>query len=328
MKRLLAITTLAGLLTAGLVSSVAHAQANNNNVGQALEIAPPVVNIAANPGQTVEAKIQIRDVATTNLIVRGEVNDFVAAGEDGTPKLLLEQGQDSPYSLKPWVAPLPQLTLKPQQIENLPVTIRVPANAAPGGYFAVIRMTATAPSIDQTGVALSASLGALVLLRVNGDAKEHMSVESFYTQKDGNKQSFIESSPLDFVVRIKNDGNVHEQPVGKIRIKDMFGNDVATVNVNLGRNNVLPGSVRKFEAPLDSATIGNKILFGRYTAQLTVTYGADKSATSELSFWVIPYRLIIGGIVALIAIFIAIRFALRRYTERVIDRSRRSRRRR
>ncbi|MGB3023223.1 MAG: hypothetical protein WBB39_00245 [Candidatus Saccharimonadales bacterium] len=331
MKRSLAITTIAGLLTAGLVGltwvTTSHAQTPTNETGQALEIAPPVINLTANPGQIVEAKIQIRDVSTSNLLVRGEVNDFTAAGEDGTPKLLIEQTETSPYSLRPWISALPQLTLKPQQIESLPVTIKVPTNAAPGGYFAVIRFTASAPGIDQSGVALSASLGTLVLLRVNGDAKQQLSIESFYTQKDSNKISLIESAPLDFVVRIKNSGNVHEQPVGQARIKDMFGNELANVNINLERKNILPGSIRKFQEPLNSATIGNKILFGRYTAQLTMKYGDDSIVTSEISFWVIPYKLIIGVITGLILLFFTIRYALRRYTERVLDRSRRSRRR-
>ncbi len=56
-------------------------------------------------------------------------------------------------------------------MKNLPITINVPANASPGGYYGVIRFTATPGKLDQSGVALSASLGALDFIRVNGDAK-------------------------------------------------------------------------------------------------------------------------------------------------------------
>ncbi len=330
MKHRLFLATLGSLLIVSLgygLHSVS-AQSPNTDTGQALEISPPVLNLTADPGQAIEAKIALRDVSTSKLLVKGEVNDFVAAGEDGTPKILLESGQESPYSLKPWIAALPELTLKPKQIENLPVTIRVPKDAAPGGYYAVIRFTATAPGIDQTGVSLSASLGALVLLRVHGDAKRALNIESFYVQKDGNKHTLVESAPIYFVVRIKNSVNVHEQPFGQAKIKDMFGNDVAVVNINLNRNNVLPGSTRKFIERLDSSTIGNKILFGRYTAKLTLNYGADKVISSEISFWVIPYKIIIAVILALLILIFGIRFALKRYTESILDRSRRSRRRR
>ncbi len=298
--------------------------------GQALEIAPPVLNLRANPGETVKATINLRDVSTSSLVVRNQINDFVAYGEDGTPKILLDDTEEtSPYSLKAWVQPLPQLTLKPKEVNKLPLTIRVPKSAAPGGYYAVIRFTASAPGLDGTGVSLSASLGTLVLLRVNGEAKEAMSVEEFSATKNGEKNWLFESQPIKFVTRVRNNGSVHEQPTGQIAVKDMFGNAVANVNVNLVQSNVLPASVRRFEPILDSSVIGNRLLLGRYTADLKLTYGANgQTLTASTSFWVIPYRLIAFAIVLLVIAFIVLRIGLRRYNERLIERSRSRRRRR
>ena len=109
----------------------------------------------------------------------------------------------------------------------------------------------------------------------------------------------------------------------------MFGNKIGAVNVNLNGNNVLPGSIRKFNQTLDSSVIGDRVLFGRYTADLKMTYGTDgQTLTASTSFWVIPYRLIAFAIVLLIIAFVLIRIGLRRYNERVIARSSRSRRRR
>jgi hypothetical protein len=112
----------------------------------------------------------------------------------------------------------------------------------------------------------------------------------------------FQTGPLNFAQRIKNEGNIHEQPTGQVIIKDMFGRKVATLNINLPPRNILPASTRKFEQPLDKTVIGNKRLFGRYTANLTVNYGKNKqSTTSSLTFWVMPYRLIAIVILALIA---------------------------
>lgn len=295
---------------------------NSGESGQALEIAPPVLNLTADPGQTVRAQISLRDVSPTKLIVEGQVNDFVAAGEDGTPKILLEDTEESPYSLKPWVQPLPRLTLNPREIKDLPVTIKVPRDAAPGGYYAVIRFTATPPELEGTGVSLSASLGSLVLLRVNGDAKEGLSIEEFSVNYGGKTGTLFQSTPLQFMQRIRNTGNVHEQPAGSITIKDMFGKPVAAVNVNLPPRNILPGSIRKFEQPLDSSVIGNKMLFGRYTADLKMNYGENnQTATSSLTFWVIPYSLIGIGIAALVIGFFVLRFMIRRYNQSIINKA-------
>jgi len=297
---------------------------NPSEAGQALEIAPPVLTLTGNPGQTLTAQISLRDVSSNKLIVQGQVNDFTASGEDGTPKILLDEGETSPYSMKTWIQPLAALSLNPKQIESLPITIRIPVNAAPGGYFSVVRFTATAPELDATGVSLSASLGALVFVRVNGAAKESMTLEEFkVTTEQGASKQVFESAPLTFVERIKNTGNVHMQPAGQVTITDMFGKKVAAVNINLPPRNVLPGSIRRFEQKLDKSVIGDKILFGRYTAELKVTYGDSKqSLTSKVSFWVIPYKLIGAALVGLILAFIVLRIMIRRYNDRIIRRSR------
>ncbi|HRJ05973.1 MAG TPA: hypothetical protein PK096_00175 [Candidatus Saccharibacteria bacterium] len=322
----LLLSTLA-VLSIMPVSSV-HAAAQGS--GQALEIAPPVLNVKADPGETITTSIKLRDVSTSPLVVRNQINDFVAAGEDGTPKLLLEDSdQKSPYSLKDWIQPLPQFTLKPRQVNDLKVSISVPANAAPGGYYAVVRFTASPPGLEGSGVSLSASLGTLILLRVNGDIKEDVAIESFTASKNGETNWLFESPPIEFIERLRNNGSSHEQPTGQVVVSDMFGNKIGAVNVNLNGNNVLPGSIRKFNQTLDSSVIGDRVLFGRYTADLKMTYGTDgQTLTASTSFWVIPYRLIAFAIVLLIIAFVLIRIGLRRYNERVIARSSRSRRRR
>lgn len=297
--------------------------------GQALEIAPPVLNITADPGQTVTTQIRLRDVSTGKLIVRGIVNDFRAQGEDGTPKIILDTNETDPYSLKSWVVPLTQLTLEPRQVEILPVIIKVPSNAAPGGYYGVIRFTATPPELEGTGVSLSLSLGTLLFVRVNGAAKEGLSVEEFSMNNGGKASTLFEATPLKFVERLKNTGNVHEQPAGQIAITDMFGNKIANVNVNLPPRNILPNSIRKFEQDLDKSVIGDKMLFGRYTADLRVTYGtSNQSVTKSIVFWVIPWRLIGTVIAVLIVGFFALRFLIKGYNQRILDRSYGPRRRR
>lgn len=332
MKKLATTTTLFTLaLTLAITSIIAPVNAatttqprpNPSEAGQALEIAPPVLTLSADPGQTIKSKISIRDVSTSKLIVQGEVNDFVANGEDGTPKILLDEGETSPYSMKAWFQPLTSLTLNPKQIEDLPITIRVPADAAPGGYFSVVRFTATAPQLNGTGVSLSASLGALVFMRVNGAAKEGMTLEEFKVTTDkGQTKKIFESAPLMFVERLKNTGNVHEQPAGQVTITDMFGKKVATVNVNLPPRNILPGSIRRFEQKLDKAVIGNTFLFGRYTATAKITYGSNKQVvTDSVTFWVIPYKLIGFGILGLIIAFFLLRKAIRSYNQSIIRRA-------
>jgi len=331
LQRILLPGLLFGLLLSALPPTTVSAA--NQNVGQALEIAPPVLNLTADPGQTINTKIILRDVSTSKLVVRNEINDFVAdeTKEDGTPKLLIDAtDEQSPYSLKNWIQPLPELTLNPKQINELPVKIVVPKNAAPGGYYAVVRFTASAPSLNgETGVALSASLGTLVLVRVSGDVKELMKIEELYPTKNEKRKGLFESHPITFVTRVKNEGSTHEQPTGIVTIADMFGNKIAGISINQTRGNVLPGSIRKFSVLLDDGVIGNKVLFGRYTADVKLSYGTKgQTVTESTSFWVIPYRLVGFSILLIIILIIVGRIALARYNERLIAKSRSRRRRR
>ncbi len=290
--------------------------------GQALEIAPPVIYLSVDPGQTVKTQILIRDISNGNLIVNGQVNNFVSGGEDGTPKILLDNKDSSndPYTLVSWVVPLPSLLLVPREIKTLTATINVPKDAAPGGHYGVIRFTSTPPSLDGSGVSLAASIGVLVLVTVSGNVKQGLSVQDLSVNKDGKTGTFFESGPLQFVEKFKNTGNVHVQPVGQVTITDMFGKKLAAVNVNLPPGNILPQSSRQFKQPLDNTVIGNKRLFGRYTATLKAAYGSDKKVvTSSLVFWVIPYRLVAAVIVGIVAAFFALRFFIRRYNRRILD---------
>jgi hypothetical protein len=166
-----------------------------------------------------------------------------------------------------------------------------------------------------------------MLVTVNGPVSEKLTITDFTVNKAEKTQKIFQSGPVNFVEHVKNEGNVHEQPAGHVVITDMFGRKVASVNVNLPPRNILPASTRKFEQPLDKTVIGKKKLFGRYKADLSVVYGKDKkTATSSLTFWVIPYRLVAIVIVLLVAGFFAIRFGIKRYNRFIIGQSGKRRR--
>lgn len=316
------LTLSVGLLIAPTSFVSAQATTTTNNSGQALEIAPPVVSLTADPGQTITTEIKLRDISSGKLLVQSQVNDFVSNGEDGIPKLILDGNDTNPFSMKNWVEPPADMTLNPKQLKSLPITINVPANASPGGYYGAIRFTAMAPELKGTGVSLSASLGALIFIRVNGAAKEKLDVVEFSATHDGKAVSLFESVPIQFLVKLKNSGNIYEEPAGQVTITDMFGNKLAVANVNIPAHNILPDSTRKFEQSLTSSQVGNKILFGRYKADLRLTYGDSKQViTSSITFWVIPWRLILVVVALVIGGFTTLYFAIKRYNRFIIGKA-------
>jgi hypothetical protein len=290
--------------------------------GQALEIGPPVITLSGNPGETVETTISLRDISSTDLYVSAQVNDFEANGEDGTPKVILDEDVTTPYSFKEWLRPIAPLVLEPREIRSLKVYIDIPDSASPGGYYGIVRFTGVPPELEGTGVSLNASLGSLIFLKVNGEANEELALEEFSASSGGITSWILEGTPITFTQRIKNTGNTFEQPVGLITVKDMFGKTIATIPVNEEQRLIIGNSTRKFEQTLDSSILGDKILFGKYTAEFTMSYGTSSTElTDTMSFWVIPYKLIGMGIILLIVLFFALRFLIRRYNRLIVHRA-------
>ncbi|HEX7260071.1 MAG TPA: hypothetical protein VF272_04040 [Candidatus Saccharimonadia bacterium] len=300
------------------VATPARAAAPPVNVpsaAQGLEISPPVLELNADPGQTLTVQIRLRDVSSGPLVVRATADDFGAKGENGDPQILLDEKEATRYSLKFWVQQPSSFTLVPQEVKTIPVRIVVPANAEPGGHYGVIRFTGTPPELDGTGVSLTASIGALVLLRVSGDITEKLEVQEFFTSKTHEKASFFETGPIGFTERLRNEGSVHAKPVGYVAVYNIFHKRVAQLAVSNPARNVLPDSIRKFEQQLET-----KRLFGRYTAQMNVRYGDNKKLSSKtISFWVIPYKLILAVIIAIVLLVFLLRQGLRRYNQWVIN---------
>ncbi len=314
-------TLVATFVTAFVLLAPTAASAQSAGTGQALEIGPPVVSISGDPGQTVTTNISLRDVSSSDLYVTGQLNDFVASGEDGTPKVILDD-TTTPYSFKSWVRTIAPLTLKSKQIRSVTVTIDIPANASPGGYYGIVRFTGVPPELKDSGVSLNASLGSLIFLKVNGQTKEQLSLEEFSVNTGGSASWLLEGTPITVVQRIKNTGNTFEQPVGLVTITDMFGKTVATLPVNEEKRLILSDSTRKFEEKLDSSVIGDKFLFGKYTASFEMNYGtAATELKQDITFWIIPYKLIAGVIILLIIAFFVFRHLIRRYNRAIVRRA-------
>lgn len=286
-----------------------HAQ----NAGQGLEISPPLLDLKADPGQVIKTQIRVRNVTKDTLIVKAQFEDFVANGEDGQPKILLNANEKSPYSIKDWLGAPATVTLASQQREVMDVTVTVPKDASPGGHYGVVRFTGTPPELEGTGVSLSASVGTLILVNVSGNVTQSAKVAELFTSHNGKRGNLFEYGPVTITTRVQNTGNIHFQPKGTIQVTNMFGKNVYVEQLNQDNRNILPGSIRKFEQ-----TMNNKLLFGRYTVRADVVYGSDSQITSATStFWVIPYKLIAIIILAVVGLFLL----GRQYNRYIIKRS-------
>lgn len=295
------------------------------DTGQAFTITPALMELSANPGDTVKATIKLTNLSANTLEITSEANDFGSKNETGEPNIIFDANADTPYSLKNWISLSKDFSIKSKETKTIDFPIKVPKDAEPGGHYAVIRFTGSAVADDGSNVALSASIGSLVMLKVSGETKEKASIASFYAAHGNFAQSsFFETPPVSFVERLKNEGNVHVKPTGTVQVKDMFGNVVSTMRVNGDPSDtknqprsVLPQSIRRFDQ-----TLKDKPMLGKYTATVSVTYGESQQKLEQtIEFWVVPYKQIIAAILGLAALIYLIVVGIKKYNAHIIKKA-------
>lgn len=305
------------LILTPLSSLPVSAQASNANAADGLQISPAIVDVNGEKGGSYTIQLQVTNVTGSDLTFDSAVNDFSAKDESGAPSVNLDDSNPSTASIKQWVSVIKSFTLKARENRKINAIITIPKDAEPGGHYGVIRFSGRTPEVEGSGVGLTASTGALVLVRVAGAVDEKLNLITFETSQNNKASGLFEYGPIDFVARFKNEGNVHVKPIGQIEIRDMFGNKVDTVAVNPDKGNVLPLSIRKFQS-----TLNKDWMFGRYTADISVAYGTTGQAIVQTtSFWVIPYKAMLIGIIILATLIFVFRALIKRYNRYIINRA-------
>ena len=287
----------------------------------AITVSPVLFDNTVDPGQKVMGTIRLFNETQGTQTYYASVQNFVASGEEGQQSFLPESES---YGLAKWIElDQPSVTLNAGQSKDFAWAINVPSDAEPGGQYAAIFFSTTPPANENSGIGIGAKTGVLMLVNVNGNVKEAATLESFKTvhQEDlSNDSSFYDRLPVLFETRIQNDGSVHFAPTGRIYITDMFGHAVTDVDMNPDQSRVLPNSVRRVRAVWGTETtpptsfLGelqaewNGLAFGRYTARLDGFYGKQRQELQgSTTFWVIPWRLLLVGLVGLIILLLLVR---------------------
>lgn len=312
-----------------LLACLALATAFLPSAAFALTVSPPSFpDLAANPGDTIARVLRVQNDAAAPVRVQAEAVNFAGVPGDetrGTPDFYPVGEIRNGRELAGWLRMTsPELILPPGEAADIGFEIRVPEDAAPGGYFGAVLLTMTAP--DEPGVTVAARTATLILLRVHGEIREEAVLRSFAPDR-----LVADGLPIAFETRVENTGTVHVRPVGTITIRDLFGRVAAEFEVNrLEGKSVLPGGTRRFEiswlrdpgpyrSELDRAI--RNFAIGRYTAELRLAYGEEgKTLQADAAFWVLPWRLLAAGAVILIAMLLFMKWLLARHQKSVIAR--------
>ncbi len=284
-----------------------------------LSISPSLFDMSVNPGQEWRSSLRVINVNDYDLTVYVDVVNFLPQGESGDGRFVpIDENESKGSSLAEWfIINREPIVIPREQTYEIPIAVRVPSDAAPGGHFAAILVGTKpiAPEAGQAQVQTSQMITSLFFARVAGDIQETGLIREFTTVS-----SWLSRPEATFDLRFENKGNVHLQPQGDIRITNMWGQERGVIPINQSTQfgNVLPESIRKFTFTWKGEWSISDI--GRYTAEVTLAYGTTERqfATAKTNFWVIPIKLLLGILGGLFVFGVTVTWLVRLYVSRML----------
>ncbi len=271
-------------------------------------IEPAKIEIFADPGETVRKNITIINRVPGRSDFTISLEDFVGS-DDPTVAVKLLGDEISRYSFRENIIPeVESLSLSFGQKAVIPITISVPENASPGGYYTsvIIAHLPQEGSESTTGAQTISRVAQLLFVRVNGDVEESGQVKEFVVTPTTPVHVY---GSIGFNILFENTGNVHLAPYGYVTVKNIFGGIVSQIPIDAYYS--LPQSERYREI-----TWNPPFLFGYYSATLELNRGYRESEmidTFTTSFFYLPFTYIIALLLIIVAFLFTKRFISQRF---------------
>jgi hypothetical protein len=318
------------LLFASVFTPAVHA-AGNTSTGSVLTTSPVSVDLVGKPGSTTSTNLEVQNNGTRPITVNVKLDEFKAGNDNGRASIFTPPANDPSttwvhFSKESFVA-------EPGVWNQVAMTINVPKTAAYGYYYAVLFEPDTSVSgLHNTTNKVKGANAVFVLLdaHIPGE-KNTLQVTGFRSDK-----SVYQYLPASFSVTIRNTGNIFTVPQGDIFIsRTSNGAAMASMAINSGQGNILPGTNRIFSAKwndgfpvyvtmrIDGQIVSDKngkpvqqlhwnagsiskFRFGKYYAHLVLVYkngsGQDVPVSAVVSFWVIPWALL--GVLLIVLVLV------------------------
>lgn len=274
-------------------------------------LGPGKIEVEIKPGETRVVNLNVSNRYDEPKNFKIQVEDMEGTDSPTQPIVLL--GDDTgPYTLKDYVSvPQEKFTLAENKRAIIPVTISIPPDAEPGGRYGSVLVNTVAVEAQKNntgtagaGSAIVSRIGTLFFVTVPGDADTSGELKDFSIK---NSKFYFEKGPIDFQILYENTGSVHLNPYGELRITNMLGEEVGYKELDPWFT--MPGSIR-----LREISWNREMLYGRYVATLELNRGYDNIIDqTSVTFWVIPWKIVVGVFVVMYCVFFLIRGFFRRF---------------
>lgn len=283
-----------------------------------LGTAPTSEKLQLSPGQKYNGELVIWNLSekaiTYQIVIRGFRQ---IENQPGTAVILTEnQESKSLYTATSWLTTnIQNIELVPNKNEKIYYEINVPKDATKGEYSVMISfISENEAKLSGTGAVTTLSSGMPILIKIGTEFVENAELLDFSTDKN-----FYEYPKITFNTRVKNLGDTHITPVGEIVLTNMFHQEITRLPFNPNNQSILRDNTGDYETNWNLGTFLTKdkiLVLGPITANLILTYRTFQPGfaplTSQISFWVLPWRLILLAVIVIVATIIIVRVSKRR----------------
>lgn len=261
-------------------------------------LTPGKIEVSLDPGASVIRNIYLTNQSGRDAHFKIEVED-VSGGAVIEEAIKFYGRSAGPYSLKNHLLiNSSEITLKDGETKAVPILIKVPGGAKPGGLYGAVFFSIIPVDGPNVGPKVSTRLGTLIFLRIKGTVLESAKIKKFGLMGSGNLWS---SKAARFQVAVENNGNVYTNPYGYVEIRDVFRGSLKA-QIPIDPWYVFPASIRAREIVwLTPPSIG------WYRATLFLNMGYDnKVGTERDSFFVFPIKKVLWLLAVAFVTFIFI----------------------
>ena len=249
-----------------------------------ITVAPPLVETSIAAGGLRSFKLVVSNPGNRAVDIQGYTCDL-KLHPDGTP-IILEPGVSS-YSCAQWIELTDEkFTLDPESKKVIGAKIKVPRGVRGGRYAVILFESLSSGRTKRGNVILGARLGTIVMVSIPWTLKREAEISQIKVEKasvtpyeGGQGKTLIQ--PVDFIVSLKNMGNVHIQANGSVVIKNDEGRIIDRIPLEVGTGTVLPDGVRDFQGSWSNP---RKMVKGKYTAEARINYRGRRQARAEKTF--------------------------------------------
>ena len=331
LKKTALLLTLSAFLTAAVLPLGTAAAVAPADAGLSLQVSPSPIVLTIKPAEKKTTELKIYNAGTNTENLRVSLQDFKVDKSNG--RVTLEPGP--PPEVRNWISfSDTDFSVKSGESFTQLVTVNPPPSAGFSYSFAIV-INRQVPTRVVTGQrAVQGSVAVFSLLNIDRPgAVRKLAIESLQTE-----HKYYEYLPARLTLKLRNNGNSLLLPAGNVFIQrqSTSNSPISVLAINPNALYLLPGVSRDYQiawndglpAYVTTQAVANAapqrhlewnwrnshFRIGRYIAHVVVIYNdgqRDVPLQSDVKFWVLPWRIMLGALVGLLVLLIGVAAIIR-----------------